>query len=272
MSVSTVRSSLSLFAAACAAFSVVAAVAVAGEGEVAPPPSLDQIADGVWVHKSYKVIEPWGPFLSQGMVLEKNGIVFLIDTAWNDKDTETLLFLIKQQFGRLPFAAIITHAHEDKMGGVSALRQYRVETHALRETNEDAKARGLLRTQFSIDPARRYTVFESASRLNFYDQNYYPEKRWFHVFYPGPGHTRDNIVVYYAPAKVLFGGCLIRPGNATDLGNTADADIGHWADAVRAVAARFPDAEIVIPSHGAVGGRELLDHTIALAEAAANAQ
>lgn len=90
-------------------------------------------------------------------------------------------------------------------------------------------------------------------------------------FYPGPGHTRDNIVIYYAPAKVLFGGCLIRPGGATDLGNTADGDVANWADAAREVAAEFPDAEIVIPSHGPPGGRELLDHAIALAEAAAGA-
>lgn len=87
-------------------------------------------------------------------------------------------------------------------------------------------------------------------------------------FYPGPGHTRDNIVVYYAPAKVLFGGCLIRPGGSDNLGNTADGDVAGWADAVRRVAAQFPEAEIVIPSHGPPGGRELLDHTIALAEAA----
>ena len=68
---------------------------------------------------------------------------------------------------------------------------------------------------------------------------------------------------------MLFGGCLIRPGDATDMGNTADGDVDHWAQAVRNVAEAFPDAEIVIPSHGPKGGRDLLDHTIDLAEAEA---
>lgn len=90
------------------------------------------------------------------------------------------------------------------------------------------------------------------------------------VYHPGAGHTRDNIVVYFPPAKVLFGGCLIRPGDASSLGNTADGDVANWASAVRNVASAFPEAEIIIPSHGAMGGRELLDHTIALAEAAKN--
>lgn len=56
------------------------------------------------------------------------------------------------------------------------------------------------------------------------------------------------------------------PGIPTS-GNTGDADVEHWAEAVAAVAARFPHAERVIPGHGSAGGRELLDHTIQLARA-----
>jgi len=51
------------------------------------------------------------------------------------------------------------------------------------------------------------------------------------------------------------------------MGNTDDADIAHWDDAVVAVEARYPDARIIVPSHGPPGGRELLRHTIDLARA-----
>ena len=34
-----------------------------------PSPSLEKIAEGVWIHKSYKMIEPWGLVLSQGLVI-----------------------------------------------------------------------------------------------------------------------------------------------------------------------------------------------------------
>jgi metallo-beta-lactamase class B len=30
------------------------------------------------------------------------------------------------------------------------------------------------------------------------------------AYYPGAGHTRDNIVVWVPQDKVLFGGCLIK--------------------------------------------------------------
>jgi hypothetical protein len=40
---------------------------------------------------------------------------------------------------------------------------------------------------------------------------------------------------------------------------------GGPAAAVAKVKARYPDARVVVPSHGVPGGAELLDHTIALA-------
>ncbi|WDI32624.1 subclass B1 metallo-beta-lactamase [Hyphococcus flavus] len=250
-------------------FVLLAACASAPEPEQQaelPALSLEKIADGVWVHKSYKDIHPWGPILSNGLVIDMGENVALVDTAWTNEDTSTLLDEIEKTTGVLPDIAIITHAHEDKMGGVGALQQRRIGGRAHPLTNEDAPGRGLKQTLFTIlDGVDRQTLF-GVSEENI------ERDGPITVFYPGPGHTRDNIVVYYAPSKVLFGGCLIRPGGATNLGNTADGDIGHWAEAVRKVAEAFPDAEIVIPSHGAPGRRELLDHTIALAEAAANAQ
>lgn len=229
------------------------------EEVVLPEPTLEKIAEGVWIHKSYAIREPWGPILSQGMVVDTGAGVALIDTAWDDAETESLLSLIAQTTGQEPDIAIITHAHTDKMGGVKALQEHGIGGRAHPLTNEDAPARGLRKTMFSIlDQSDRDELLGDDGDDGVV------------AFYPGPGHTRDNIVVYYAPAKVLFGGCLIRPGASNDLGNTADADIGHWAEAVRKVAAAFPDAEIIIPSHGPMGGRELLDHTIDLAEKAAH--
>ena len=221
-----------------------------------PAPSLEQIAENVWVHKSYRSIKPWGPILSQGMIVKTETGVFLIDTAWDDADTEDLLAMIAEEIGETPTAAVVTHAHDDKMGGVKALKNAGVETYALAASNEDAPGRGLEPAEHSLSllASRTATPFPGAPGLS--------------VLYPGPGHTRDNIVVYYEPAKVLFGGCLIRPGRSRNLGNTADGSVPGWADSVRNVAAAFPETAIVIPSHGPKGERALLDHTIALAEGA----
>ncbi len=235
--------------------------------EALPPPSLEKIAAGVWIHKSYENVGAWGAVLSQGLVIETDEGVALVDTAWNDEDTFRLLDDIEALTGELPDIAIITHAHRDKMGGLGALQQRRIGGRAHPLTNEDAPARGLKQTQFAIlDGTDRQTLF-GVTEGGVAGGNVETDGP-ITVFYPGPGHTRDNIVVYYAPAKILFAGCLIRPGGSDSLGNTDDGDIAHWAEAVRNVAEAFPEAQTVIPSHGPPGGRELFDHTIALAGAA----
>ena len=92
--------------------------------------------------------------------------------------------------------------------------------------------------------------------------------RQLEVFYGGPGHTLDNIVVYVPSARVLYTGCLVRPGESGSLGNTNDADIDKWAESVARVRDRYQGrVDVVVPSHGPPGGPELLDHTIELVEA-----
>lgn len=251
-----------VLAAACSTIEGWFAQSAPAPAERPLQPSLERIAEGVWVHKSYGDVQPWGRVLSQGLVVDTKSGVLLVDTAWTDEDTEKLLALVEEAAGALPELALFTHAHADKMGGAGALARADIATRAHPLTNEEAPARGLR-------PAAM-TVLSSGDHATLfaYAEGGRDAAGPVEVFYPGPGHTRDNIVVYYAPAKILFGGCLIRPATATDLGNTADGNVASWAASVRAVAARFPDAEIVIPSHGAAGGRALLDHTIALAEAA----
>lgn len=232
------------------------------EDRSASPPSLEKIADNVWVHKSYMHVKPWGLILSQGMVVKTSAGVFLVDTAWNNSDTEDLLDLIVDEIGETPKAAIITHAHDDKMGGVGALNKRGVPTIMHHWTERDAPKRGLEVSSLS------------QSKTFYKDENIPAEpirvtdREGLFIHYPGPGHTRDNIVVYFEPARVLFGGCLIRPRDVRGLGNTADGSVSEWAATTRNVANTFPDAEIVIPSHGPMAGRALLSHTAALAEKA----
>ncbi len=219
----------------------------------APAPSsvrFEALAPGVWLHLSTFVIEPWGEVPSYGLVVDREGGALLVDTAWTDAQTEEILRWADETLGRPITAAVFTHAQQDKMGGVAALRARGVATYAAADSNALAVARGLV-------PAEHALAFdaEDVSR----------ELAPAVVFDPGGGHTEDNIVVALPEAGVLFGGCLVRPADATNLGNTADADVGHWADAVEAVAARFPDLEVVVPSHGRPAGRELLALTIRLA-------
>ena len=206
------------------------------------------------MHTSTKRIEPWGDVPSNGLVLLLPDAqeALLIDTAWDDAQTLEILEWSSATLGAPITRAVVTHAHEDKMGGINALHQRGVTTYASPRSNQ-------LAAQHDLSPAANALVFEEGISTQFAPVV---------IQDPGGGHTQDNIVVAWPERSLLFGGCLIRPGDSTSLGNTADAEMGHWDEAVKAVARQFEEASIVVPSHGPPGGRELLSHTVELVEAA----
>ena len=54
------------------------------------------------------------------MIVRDGGRVLVVDTAWTDDQTAQILNWIKQEIN-LPVAlAVVTHAHQDKMGGMDA--------------------------------------------------------------------------------------------------------------------------------------------------------
>jgi glyoxylase-like metal-dependent hydrolase (beta-lactamase superfamily II) len=174
--------------------------------------------------------------------------LLLVDTAWNDDQTEKIIKWAEDEL-KLPIKyLVVTHAHDDKMGGVAALNKRGTPTYALQLTNEAAKTRDLVLTSEMLALKEG-----EATRIGGVE-----------VFYPGGGHTEDNVVVFVKDANVLFGGCLIRPGTSQSLGNTADANIDHWDMAVERLKRRYGTATHVVPSHGPPAGAELLEHTIAL--------
>jgi len=201
------------------------------------------------MHTSYHALPDVGPFPSNGLIVETGDGLLLIDTAWNDEQTAEIAQWAEDTRGSRIARLIVTHAHADKMGGVAALHERGVQTYASARTNAAAAGRDLVPTRETLD-------------LDDHDLTSFADGA-VEVFYPGAGHTEDNIVVYVRDAKILFGGCLVRPGNSSSLGNTADADVDHWDQAVENVRERYGTAEVVVPSHGPPSGVELLGHTIA---------
>lgn len=64
-------------------------------------------------------------------------------------------------------------------------------------------------------------------------------------------------------ARVLFGGCAVKSIDS-NLGNLADADTRAWPGAIHRAMERYGQAQVVVPGHGAEGGKELLTHTLEL--------
>lgn len=217
--------------------------------------TLNEIVPGIWMHSTYRNVEGFGRVLSNGLVAISGNDAILIDTPWGDDpnaDTMTLLRTIESRTGIRIRHAFLTHYHNDSIGGLETLRAQNVTTLTLDQTADLMDS-----TAGQPDSLLRGDV-GSSWPVTFGEQT-------AEIFYPGPGHTEDNIVVFFPESGILYGGCLIRPGESDNLGNTADADVAQWAQSVQAIQARYGDlVKTVIPTHGPPHGAELLGHTIDL--------
>ena len=117
----------------------------------------------------------FGAVASNGLIVRDGGRVLVVDTAWTDDQTAQILNWIKQEIN-LPVAlAVVTHAHQDKMGGMDALHAAGIATYANALSNQLARKRGWLRRNSLTFAANGWV--EPATAPNFG-----PLK----VFYPAP--------------------------------------------------------------------------------------
>ena len=218
--------------------------------EHVPELQIEQLEPGLYLHRSHKQVEGWGLVSSNGLVVIDDAKALIIDTPWSTSDTETLINWIEQQ-DLILLGSISTHWHEDRTAGIETLNGQSVPTYAYEMTNQRLRQEQLpLASNAFSSP-----VFKLGEGL-------------VEAYYPGPGHTPDNIVVWLPKSKTLFGGCLVRSLESKGLGYTGDAQVAQWPKSVQNILANYPLAERVVPGHGKVGDAELLMHTYRLASAA----
>ena len=214
---------------------------------------LKQISNHVWIHTSYGMVS--GVLTdAHGVIIVNNHKIVLVDTCWTNEQTASLLKQISDKFHDPVSLAIITHAHDDRIGGIDTLQKNSIKTISTSLTSQKAYLAGFGKPAPELDP--------KLTEFNLQDSGSGDIK--IEVLYPGPGHTEDNITVWIPVDHVLFGGCLIKALEWDSLGYLADAYIDKWASSVRVLQIRYPDAVIVVPGHGNIGNILLLQHTIDL--------
>lgn len=224
---------------------------VTGAVDPAHDVELVEIAPDVWVHTSWSRLPDGTWFPSNGMLVRDGAQLLLVDTAWGDAATVRLLELIEERIGQPVTRALATHFHDDRVGGARALRAQHVPLSATPPTRTLAAA--------TLD-AEGLAAFDRD--LPLLREGEATTVGAVEVFHPGAGHAPDNVVVWVPSARVLFGGCAVKAADAEALGNLQHADVGSWFEAIARIAARYgAQAKLVVPGHGAPGGRALLDHT-----------
>jgi metallo-beta-lactamase class B len=206
------------------------------------------LAPGIWRHVTCKAIEGWGNVPANGLIVVSEGHAAMIDTPWTPEQTATLLDWVQNALKAKVEAAIVGHSHEDCLGGLPEIHKRGIVSIGLDKTRALALAAGVEAPQQTFTGERKLMV----------------GKRELELFYPGAGHTVDNIVTWIAAEKILFSGCLVKSADATSLGNIKEADLAAWPVTLANVKNKYPAARLIVPGHGDPGGWELVENTLKL--------
>ncbi len=203
-----------------------------------------QISPNTYVHISYLSTNDFGNVPCNGMIAVNGDKAVIFDATTTDSTSAELIRWVKTELKAKPVALVVTHFHEDCLGGAGAFRADAIPTYAGLKTIAATKEKQLFIPEHGFDSLYQFDL--NGEKV---------EAR-----YCGAGHTRDNTVGYFAKDAVLFGGCLVKELEA-DKGYLGDADTLTWPATISKVKQAYPGLKLVIPGHGAIGGKALLDYT-----------
>lgn len=224
------------------------------------------------IQPGFHVVTHSFPWPHNSLLVEmQNSDILLVDTPYTPEATRELLKWENAKFGARNIIAINTGYHYDNLGGNGALIAAGIKVYGsdaipvlLSQRGEALRA---LTLSWLADP--KYSEYYKAHK----DLQYVPPNTLYHlqdgltlnfgnervtVYYPGPTHTRENVVVYFKERSILFGGCMILAGDS--VGNTADADMQEWPKSIEKL--RQFKIDLLIPGHGDRMDPQLIDHTL----------
>jgi metallo-beta-lactamase class B len=217
------------------------------EKPVTPALKITAIGHDCYVYTSYGSVEGQ-PYPANGMyLLTKDGAV-IFDTPWDTTQFQPLLDSIRIRHNTKALMCIATHSHDDRSAGLNYFRKQDIATWSTALTYDLCSRNNKPKASYTFSGD---TVFQAGGRS-------------FRVFWPGAGHTADNIVAWLPEEHILYGGCFIKSTDARDLGNLEDADLHSWPAAVKKVLLECPEPSVVIPGHLGWEDQQALQHTLQL--------
>ena len=207
---------------------------------------IKKLTKNTYLHTSFLKTKEYGSVPCNGVIIVEDGEAIVIDTPIDSVSTEELINFIHTQLNANITIVIPTHYHIDCIGGLDVF--------LADETTTVASFRTISQLPTELDKVEFTFYSDTLISLGKHEIN---------IFYPGPGHTEDNIVAYYPKDQMLFGGCLIKAIDATK-GNLQDANTEEWSNSIERIEMKFPEIEVLVPGHGEAGDTSLLSYTYQL--------
>lgn len=188
------------------------------------------------------------PFPSNGLYLVTDEGVVIIDTPWNETQFQPLLDSIEKRHHQKAVLCISTHYHSDRTAGLDYFKSKGIKTYSSALTKKLCEKYKEKQAAFTF---KNDTLFNIGGYK-------------IETFYPGKGHTKDNIVIWFEKGKILYGGCFLKSTESPTLGNLSDADVKAWPKSLSKVIRKFPHVQFTIPGHQKWDDNKSINHTLDL--------
>ncbi|MBU0936698.1 MAG: MBL fold metallo-hydrolase [Spirochaetes bacterium] len=222
---------------------------------------------------------PW-PGNSLIVLMDKKNILW-IDTPYTPEATISVLNWIEKKFGeQSSITEINTGFHIDNLGGNQELAIRNIPIYGSDLTCELLETRS--KTTMSnmigwLNGEKNKKYRDVYSNLSLYkpsitfnineEQKVLVGSNEVIIYYPGPTHTYDNLVVYIPSQEILFGGCMILSANTEKVGFIEDGNLDEWSKSLTNLQERFDNIRIIVPGHGNPGDSTLIAHTKGIVDA-----
>lgn len=214
-----------------------------------PKLEIAHLTSDFYIYTTYNTYED-SKLPAHGMYLVTNDGVVLFDTPWDTTQFQPLLDSIKLKHNKDVTMCIATHWHSDRTDGLEYYKAQGIKTYTTLLTDELSKKNGKKRAEFLIEKDTIFTIGQYS----------------FETYYPGQGHTEDNIVLWFNNEKILYGGCLIKGAEAENLGYLGDGNTLEYLATLKNVQKRYPEQKFIIVSHHDWDNVNSLKHSIKMAK------
>ena len=212
---------------------------------------ITPVDSNIYLYTSYGDVDNYKNIDANAVVVISGNDAMLFDTPWDDTQATQLISFIRDSLKKNIILSIITHAHVDRIGSIKTIHKNNIPTFSHQLTAIEAPKHG------HAVPEYLFNGTDTTFRCGNID---------IIAYYPGAGHTVDNIILYIPSKKFLYGGCFIKSGYSQTIGNIADADIDEWPVSVQKMQQRFAATGInmVIPGHGSWESDKAIENTLRL--------
>jgi len=210
---------------------------------------ISHLTGDFYIYTTYNTYEE-SKVPANGMYLVTNNGVVMFDTPWDTTQFQPLLDSIKLKHNKRVVMCFATHWHSDKTAGLEYYRQQGVKTYTTVLTDELSKRNNKKRAEFLMAKDTVFTVGQFS----------------FETYYPGEGHTADNIIIWFKKEKILYGGCLVKGVDAENLGYLGDANVTEYASTLKKVQKKCRKPTFIIIAHSDWKNINSLKHSLMMAK------